>query len=75
MLRMERWVSLVLRRDLSRPGVRSRVLIVREFVVSGRNEGRFECSDSFYKLEIPVLVDRDDGDFGVRPCLLLSSDP
>ena len=75
MLRVERRVSLVFRWDLSRLGVRPRVFIVRKFVVSGRNEGRFEYSNSFYKLEISVFIDRDNGNFGVRPCLLLSSDP
>jgi len=68
-------VSLVFRRDPSCLGVRLRVLVVYELVVSGRDEGRFERGDPFYKLGSPVFVDRDDGDLGVRPCPLLSSDP
>ena len=75
MFRVECRVPLVLRRDLSCLNVHPRVLIVRKFVVSGRNEGRFKYSNSFYKLEISVFVDRDDGNFSVRPYLLLSSDP
>ena len=75
MLRVERRVSLVFRWDLSRLGVRPRVFIVRKFVVSGRNEGRFEYSNSFYKLEISIFVNRDDSNFSVRPYLLLLSDP
>ena len=75
MFRMERRVSLVFRQDPSCLGVRLRILVVRELVVSGRNEGRFERSDPFYKLGFPVFVDRDDSDLGVRPRPLLSSDP
>ena len=75
MLRTERRISLVFRRDLSCLSVCPRVFIVYKFIVSGRNEGRFEYSNSFYKLEVSVFIDRDDGNFGVRPCLLLSSDP
>ena len=68
-------MSLVFRRDLSYLSVRPYVFIVRKFVISGRNKGRFEYSNSFYKLEVSVFVDRDNSDFGVRPYLLLSSDP
>ena len=75
MFRVERRVSLVFRRDPSCLGVCLYVLVVYELVVSGRDEGRFERSDPFYKLGFPVFVDRDDGD--LRVCLypLLSSDP
>jgi len=72
---VERQVSSVLRRDRSRLSVRLHVLIVRELVVSGRNEGRFEYSDPFYELGFSVFVDRDDGDLRVRLRPLLSSDP
>jgi hypothetical protein len=75
MFYIERRMSLVLRRDLSCPSVRLRVLIVRELVVSGYNEGRFERSDPFYELGFSVFVDRDDSDLGVRLCPLLLSDP
>jgi hypothetical protein len=75
MFRVERRVSLVLCRDLSRLVVHLRILVVCELVVSGRNEGRFERSNPFHKLGFPVFVDRDDGDLGVRPRPLLSSDP
>jgi hypothetical protein len=75
MFRIERRVSLVLCRDLSCLVVYLRILVVYELVVSGRNEGRFERSNPFYKLGFPVFVDRDDGDLGVRLCPLLSSDP
>ena len=75
MLRTERRISLVFRRDLSCLSVCPRVFIVRELVVSGRNEGRFEYSNPFYKLEVPMFIDRDDGNFSVRLYLLLSSDP
>jgi hypothetical protein len=68
-------VSLVLCRDLSRFVVRLRVLVVCEFIVSGRNEGRFERGNPFYKLGFPVFVDGDDSDLEVRLYLLLSSDP
>ena len=72
---MKRRVSLVLRRDLSRLIVRLYVFIVREFVVPGRNEGRFEYSDPFYELGFSVFVDGDDGDLEVRLYPPLSSDP
>jgi len=75
MFRIERRVSLVFRRDPSCLGVRLRVLVVRKFIVSGRNEGRFERSDPFYKLGFPVFVDRDNGDLRVRLYSLLFSDP
>jgi len=75
MFRIERRVSLVFRRDPSCLSVRLCVLVVRELIVSGRNEGRFERSNPFYKLGFPVFVDGDDGNLGVRPCPLLSSDP
>ena len=55
MFRIEYRVSLILRQDLPYPGVRLRVFIVRELVVSGRNEGRFERSISLYKLELFVV--------------------
>jgi hypothetical protein len=75
MFYVERQVSSVLRRDLSRLSVCLYVLIVRKLVVSSRNEGRFERSNPFYKLGFSVFVNRDDGNLGVRPCPLLSSDP
>ena len=75
MFRIERRVSLVLCRDLSRLVVHLRILVVYELIVSGRNEGRFERSNPFHKLSFPVFVDRDDGNLRVRPRPLLSSDP
>jgi len=75
MFYMERRVSSVLYRDLSRLSVRLYILIVRELIVSGRNEGRFERSNPFHKLGFSVFVDRDDSDLGVRLRPLLSSDP
>ena len=48
-------MSLVLCRDLPYPSVRLRVFIVCELVVSGRNEGCFERSVSFYKLELFIV--------------------
>ena len=72
---VERRVSLVLCRDLSRLVVYLRILVVYELVVSGRDEGRFERGNPFYKLGFPVFVDRDDGDLEVRLRSLLSSDP
>jgi hypothetical protein len=75
MLYVERRVSLVFRRDPSCLSVRLRVLVVREFIISGCNEGCFERSDPFYKLGFPVFVNRDDSNLGVRPRPLLSSDP
>ena len=55
MFYIERRVSLVLYWDLPYPSVRLRVFIVRELVVSGRNEGRFEYSISSRKLELFVV--------------------
>jgi hypothetical protein len=75
MFSIERQVSLVLRRDLSRLIVRLRILVVYELVVSGRNEGRFECGNPFHELGFSAFVDRDDGDLEVRPRSLLSFDP
>jgi hypothetical protein len=75
MFRIERRVSLVFRRDPSCLSVRLRVLVVRELIVSGRNEGRFERGNLFHKLGFPVFIDRDDGNLGVRLRPLLSSDP
>jgi len=72
---IERRVSLVLRRDLSRLIVHLYIFIVYEFVVPGCNEGRFEYSDPFYELGFSVFIDRDDSNLKVRPCPPLSSNP
>ena len=68
-------MSLVLCWDLPCPSVRLYVFIVREFIVSGCNEGRFECSVLFYKLKLFIIANRDYSDLEVYPFLLLSSDP
>jgi hypothetical protein len=75
MFYIERRVSLVFRWNLSRFIVRLRILVVRELVVSGRNEGCFEYSNPFYKLSFSIFVDRDNSDLKVRLCSLLLSDP
>jgi len=74
MFYVERQVSLVLRRDLSRLIVYLYILIVYELIVSGYNEGRFERSNPFYELGFSVFINRDNSDLKVRPCLRLSSD-
>ena len=75
MFYIERRMSSVLCRDLSRLSVCLHILIVRKLVVSGRNEGRFERSNPFHELGFSVFVNRDDSDFYVYLYLLLSSDP
>ena len=56
MLSVERRVSLVLRRDLSRFVVPLRALVVRELAAS-RNFGHFGIPDLFLELRIPLIVD------------------
>jgi len=75
MFHVERRVSLVFRRDPSYLSVCLYILVVYELVVSGRNEGRFERSNPFYKLGFPVFVNGNNGNLRVCPCPLLSSDP
>jgi len=75
MFYVERRVSLVLRRDLSRLSVRLRILVVYELIIPGRNKGRFEHSNPFYELGFFVFIDGDNGNLEARPYLPLSSDP
>ena len=55
MLGVERRVSLVLRRDLSRFVVPLRTLVVRE-LAAGRNFGRLGVYDLFLELRVLVVV-------------------
>ena len=56
MLSVERRVSLVLRRDLSRFVVPLRALVVRE-LAAGRDFGRFGVCDLFLELRVLVVID------------------
>ena len=64
MLSVERQVSLVLRRDLSRFVVPLRALIVRK-LTGGYDFGYFGVVNLFLELRVPMIINRDNGYFDI----------